>query len=276
MKIVFPESENEKIQKGIEMGLANGLEFSVVKANSLDDGFLKVKNGKADAIIAGVEYSSREVILGAKKILGLSGKTFSGVSIFKQEMQLLLREKEQVDANERRMFFIADTAACRYPTKEQLFEIVCQTRETAKSFLDREPRIAMLSFSTNGSGGKKDEILQKTEDIIKEVKEIYPESLIDGEMQLDAAVRPWVGEKKMPDSEVAGRADVLICPDLNAGNILYKAVSVFGGAAIAGPILQGFNGVVSDLSRGSSEFDVLLTIEIMIEMFRRKKLVIKD
>ncbi|MBR1374210.1 phosphate acetyltransferase, partial [bacterium] len=137
---------------------------------------------------------------------------------------------------------------------------------TALKLLDEEPRIAMLSFSTKGSA--RDASIDKINEVIAKVHEMYSEVKIDGEMQLDAAVNSRVAAKKLPDSEVAGRANVLIVPDLNSGNILYKAIEQFGGYIAAGPILQGFHKPVSDLSRGSTMEDVKLVIECMGRLLR--------
>ena len=105
--------------------------------------------------------------------------------------------------------------------------------------------------------------MTRIQNVVAKVRETRPEITIDGELQLDAAIVPAIGEKKAPDSPVAGSANVLICPDINSGNILYKAMEHFGGFSAAGPILQGFNFPVSDLSRGSSVDDVKKTIEIV-------------
>lgn len=123
----------------------------------------------------------------------------------------------------------------------------------------------MLSFSTLGSGGR-DETISLSQAVVEKVRETHPEILIDGEMQLDAAINPRVGEKKAPNSPVAGYANVLIVPDLNSGNILYKAMEQFGNFIAAGPILQGFNAPVSDLSRGSTVEDILAVIEVELAL----------
>jgi phosphate acetyltransferase len=136
--------------------------------------------------------------------------------------------------------------------------IVELVHEASEKLLDEEPRLAMLSFSTFGSGGK-DDTMDLMQEAIAKTRETHPEIKIDGEMQLDAAVNPRIGNKKAPASEVAGRANVLIVPDINAGNILYKSLEQFAGAKVAGPILLGFTKPVSDLSRGSTAEDVVLT-----------------
>ena len=172
------------------------------------------------------------------------------------------------------MFILGDAAACKHPNSEQLYDITLQTHDTATKYFKYlnhgstnpasnnflTPRIAMLSFSTLGSGGR-DETISLTQAVVEKVRETHPEILIDGEMQLDAAINPRVGEKKAPNSPVAGHANVLIVPDLNSGNILYKAMEQFGNFTSAGPILQGFNAPISDLSRGSTVLDIVSVIE---------------
>ena len=155
------------------------------------------------------------------------------------------------------LYLLADMAACKHPTEDQLLEIITQTIESAAKILPEPPRIALLSFSTAGSGGRDDTItlLQNTLARFQNLN-----FAIDGEMQLDAAVNPTVAAKKFPNSPVAGQANVLIAPDLNSGNLLYKAFEQIGGFHAAGPILQGFAYPVSDLSRGSTPWDIFLTI----------------
>ncbi|MBQ2659840.1 hypothetical protein IJF86_00180 [Candidatus Saccharibacteria bacterium] len=240
MRIVFPEIENPIIKEAL--GLTP--EVEAVPADDIDEACRILANGDAEAMIAGIDYTSRDVILGARDIVGATGKTFSSCFV-------LEREKEKI--------IIADGATCKNPTEEQLFDIVCQTFETAKHIFP-EPKIAMLSFSTLGSGGH-DDSMTKIQNVITKVRAERPEIVIDGEMQLDAAVNLRVAEKKAPGSKVAGKANVLICPDLNSGNILYKALEQFGGFVAAGPILQGFKKPISDLSRGSTVEDVVLVIK---------------
>ena len=135
----------------------------------------------------------------------------------------------------------------------------------AGKLLDDEPRIAMLSFSSFGSGGH-DETMEFIQEAIRLTRERHPEIKIDGEMQLDCAINGRIAAKKAPESEVAGRANVLIVPDINAGNILYKSLEQFAGAKVAGPILLGFNKPISDLSRGSTAEDVVLTTECLAKL----------
>ena len=243
MKIVFPEYKNAVVSKAI----ANYPRIEAIGAENLAEACEKVRNGEADAMIAGIDYSSRDVILACRDGLGMSGKTFSSCVVLRKE---------------NRKYVLADIATCKHPNEEQLFDIICQTYETAKRVLDEEPKIAVLSFSTLGSGGK-DETMETAKNVISRVRTERPEIIIDGEMQLDAAANLEVGKKKAPNSQVAGRANVLICPDINSGNILYKAMEQFGGFSAAGPILQGFDYPASDLSRGSTVEDVVETIAVV-------------
>jgi len=120
----------------------------------------------------------------------------------------------------------------------------------------------MLSYSTKGSGGKNPD-LDKIYYVIDQIREKHPTWLIDGEMQLDAAINPRVATKKTPGSPLQGHANILITPDLNSGNILYKSLEQFGGFTVAGPIIQGFDRPLADLSRGSTVEDTILTIKVI-------------
>lgn len=260
IKIAFPEWDNpiikqalkeynEEIKAGSDSKSANLTCIEPVSCENLSAGCAAVKAGVADALIVGIDYTSREVILACRDIIGMKSKTFSASFWMKGG-----------DFDGKSEFVIGDAAACKNPTEDQLFDIVLQTYQTAKRLLADEPKVAVLSFSTLGSGGK-DPSIVRAQKVIKRVRAEHPEIIIDGEMQLDAAINPRVAAKKAPDSEVAGRANVLILPDLNSGNILYKAMEQFGGMTAAGPLLQGFNAPVSDLSRGSTVADVKLVIE---------------
>lgn len=247
-KIVFPEGDNPAIIRATEVAsefiepiLLNG-EDALIQAAEM------VANGEADSMVAGIDYTSRDVILAARDHIGATGKTFSSSFI--------------IDLPDGRVVALADCATCKNPTAEQLADIIIQTvDETYHPVFADEPRIACLSFSTHNSGGH-DASIDKIHETITLVRTKRPELMIDGEMQLDAAIDPVVGKKKAPRSPVAGRANVLILPDLNSGNILYKSMEQFGRGHAYGPILQGFKAPVSDLSRGSTLEDVLGVIAI--------------
>jgi phosphate acetyltransferase len=208
--------------------------------------------GRADAVVAGIDYTSRDVILTARDILGMREglRAFSSVFL--------------MDLPDGRMYALADCATCKHPTVEQLADIIVCTAESAEKTMG-EVRVAVLSFSTLGGGGH-DETIDIARAAISLARERIPELTIDGEMQLDAAVNERVAQKKAPESAVAGRANVLICPDINAGNILYKSMQQFAGAKAYGPILQGFYYPVSDLSRGSTEDDVYGVVKMMTKL----------
>ena len=274
-RIVFPEINHSYVQEAIKLAKQKFPDFEAIGADNLEHACAAVKAGVADSMIAGIDYTSRDVILAARDIIGvknprqLEKPTFSASFIFTKE--------NKATPLGQSVFILGDAAACKHPSFDQLYDITLETHETAtkyfkylnhnstdsalNSFLT--PRIAMLSFSTLGSGGR-DETISLSQSVVEKVRETHPEILIDGEMQLDAAINPRVGEKKAPYSPVAGYANILIVPDLNSGNILYKAMEQFGGFTAAGPILQGFNAPISDLSRGSIEEDVLKVIEYML------------
>ena len=271
-RIVFPEINHPYVQEAIKLAKQKFPDFEAIGADNLEHACAAVKAGVADSMIAGIDYTSRDVILTARDIIGvknprqLEKPTFSASFIFTKE--------NKATPLGQSVFILGDAAACKHPSFDQLYDITLETHETAtkyfkylnhnstdsalNSFLT--PRIAILSFSTFGSGGR-DETISLSQAVVEKVRETHPEILIDGEMQLDAAINPRVGEKKAPNSPVAGHANILIVPDLNSGNILYKAMEQFGNFTAAGPILQGFNAPVSDLSRGSTVEDILAVIE---------------
>ena len=271
-RIVFPEINHPYVQEAIKLAKQKFPDFEAIGADNLEHACAAVKAGVADSMIAGIDYTSRNVILAARDIIGvknprqLEKPTFSASFIFTKE--------NKATPLGQSVFILGDAAACKHPSFDQLYDITLETHETAtkyfkylnhdstdsalNSFLT--PRIAILSFSTLGSGGR-DETISLTQTVVEKVRETHPEILIDGEIQLDAAINPRVGEKKAPNSPVAGHANVLIVPDLNSGNILYKAMEQFGNFIAAGPILQGFNAPVSDLSRGSTVLDIVSVIE---------------
>ena len=253
VRLVFPELLNPIIQQAVEQ-YAGDEGVEIIGAENLAEACGKIAAGEADALVAGIDHTSREVILACRDGIGLTGETFSASFVLKRP---------------RETFVIGDAAACKNPTEEQLFDIVCQTHETARAVLADEPKVAMLSFSTLGSGGS-DPSIDKIRAVVERVRRERPEIVIDGELQLDTAINYRVAEKKAPDSPVAGEANVLILPDLNVGNILYKAMEQFGDFIAAGPILQGFKAPASDLSRGSTAEDVMLVIETLKKLVKEK------
>ena len=253
MKIVLPEHNNPVMKKAV--GLCDDLTF--VKADNLSAACEILKSGEADALVAGIDITTRDMVLTCKDKLEKTDKYFSSCFVMTKENKTLI---------------VADAGICKNPNSEMLKAIIYETYETANAVLVEKPRIAMLSFSSFGSGGM-DPSIEKIQEAVAAVKEERPEIEIDGEMQLDVAICPEVAAKKAPNSLVAGNANVLICPDLNSGNILYKSLERFGGFTAAGPILQGFDGLVSDLSRGSTVDDVVLVFRTLEKMYNRSNMV---
>lgn len=203
-------------------------------------GTMLIYTGRVDGLVSGAAHSTADTVRPALQII----KTKPGISRTSGAFIMM--------KGEERMIF-ADCAITVNPTAKELAEIAVESTKTAKAF-GIDPRVAMLSFSTNGSA-----VTEETEKVVeaaKIAKELAPELLIDGEFQFDAAYVPSVAAKKAPESVIKGDANVFIFPTLDAGNIGYKLTERLGGYEAIGPILQGLNGPVNDLSRGCSAEDV--------------------
>lgn len=253
-KILFPETDNSFINEAA--GKLGEICEPLLENSDLESAAKKVVAGDADALIAGIDCPSRDVILAARDVIGVAEgkKTFSSLFVARFA--------------DGRKIIISDGATCKNPTDEQLADIIELAHDASAKILDDTPRLAVLSFSTFGSGGK-DSSIEKTANAISMIRERRPDIIIDGEMQLDAAVNQRVGQKKAEahgGSDVAGHANVLIVPDINSGNILYKSIEQFANADVAGPILLGFKKPVSDLSRGSTVDDIVLTAECLSKL----------
>ena len=222
--------------------------------NPLYLGCLIIKNGDADGQVAGALNTTGNVLRPALQII----KTSPGISCVSGAMMMITNAKEY---GEDGVLFVGDVAVTPTPDANQLSQIAVCTAQTAKAIAGfEEPRVAMLSFSTKGSA--KHEMVNKVVEATKLAHELAPELSIDGELQADAALVPFVGQSKAPGSTVAGKANVLIFPDLGAGNIGYKLVQRLGGAEAIGPVLQGIARPVNDLSRGCSIEVVYMMIAI--------------
>ncbi|MBQ3433214.1 phosphate acetyltransferase [Candidatus Saccharibacteria bacterium] len=244
MKIIFPELTTNQIAK---QAAEHFNDINFLPANSLSAATEMLAAGQADSLISGLDFPSRDVVLACKARLPLKSSYFSSCFICEKGDQL---------------FALADGGVNKTPTKEQLYTIVEDTAKTYQTYTNNQPRIAMLSYSTHGSGGKNLD-LAKIHYVIDQVQQHHPDWLIDGELQLDAAINPIISHKKTPTSPLQGQANILITPDLNSGNILYKSLEQFGGFIIAGPLIQGFATPLADLSRGSTVDDVILTIKVV-------------
>jgi phosphate acetyltransferase len=214
---------------------------------------LMIKAGDADGEVAGALNATGDVLRPAFQIV----KTMPGISVVSGAFIMILKDKSY--GNDGMMVF-ADCAVHPNPTASELAEIAVATAKTTKAIAEMEPRVAMLSFSTMGSA--KHEMVDKVAEATRLAKEMAPEFQIDGEMQADAAIVEAIGAKKAPNSEVAGKANVLVFPTLEVGNIGYKLVQRLAGAEAVGPVLQGMAAPINDLSRGCSVSDIVNLVAI--------------
>lgn len=221
--------------------------------NPLYLGCLIIKAGDADGQLAGARNTTGDVLRPALQII----KTEPGITCVSGAMLMLTHAPECGDNG---VIVMGDVAVTPVPDAGQLAQIAVCTARTAKAVAGIDPRVAMLSFSTKGSA--KHEVVDKVVEALKLARELDPEMKIDGEMQADAALVPRVGQSKAPGSEIAGRANVLVVPCLEVGNISYKLVERLGHATAIGPILQGIARPVNDLSRGCSVDDVYKMVAI--------------
>lgn len=222
--------------------------------NPLYLGCMIIKTGDADGQISGALSTTGDTLRPALQII----KCAPGITCVSGAMLLITKEPQY---GENGVLVVGDVAVTPMPDAQQLAQIAVCTAQTAKSVAGfAEPRVAMLSFSTKGSA--KHEVVDKVVEATKLAKEMDPELKIDGELQADAALVPSVGEKKAPDSEIAGKANVLVYPCLEVGNISYKMVQRLGGAEAIGPVLQGIARPVNDLSRGCSVDDIYKLVAI--------------
>ena len=216
-------------------------------------GPLLIKAGYADGEVSGAENSTGDVLRPAFQIV----KTAPDCTVVSGAFVMMLPDNEYGDGG---ILVFADCAVNPNPNAQQLAEIAIASAETAKKIAKLEPRVAMLSFSTKGSA--EHELVTKVVEATRIAKELRPDLDIDGELQADAAIVESIGQKKAPGSKIAGKANVLVFPDLNAGNIGYKLVQRMAHAEAVGPVLQGMAAPINDLSRGCSVMDIVNLVAI--------------
>jgi phosphate acetyltransferase len=230
-------------------------EALVLVENPLYLAVLLIKNGDADGEVAGANNSTGDVLRPAFQIV----KTQPGFSAVSGAFIMIVPDKNY---GEDGILVFADCAVNPDPTVKELAEIAVASAQTAKNIAGIEPRVAMLSFSTKGSANheKADKVIEAT----KLAKIMDPSLQIEGELQADAAIVESIGRKKAPGSSIAGRANVLVFPSLESGNIAYKLVQRLAGAEAIGPVLQGMAAPINDLSRGCSVEDIVNLVAITV------------
>lgn len=209
---------------------------------------------EADVTFAGIDNTTGDVLLAGQMMIGLQ----EGVSVVSS---IGLCDIPGYEGSEGSLLAVGDSAVCTNPDADQLASIAISACDTVRSLLDWEPRCAMVSYSTLGSG--QGELVDKVVDAVRIANERRPDLAIDGEFQFDSAISPAVAAKKVKrESKVAGRANVVIWPDLNVGNVGVKLIQQFGKADAYGPMLQGFKKVVCDCSRGAPVSEIVGNVVI--------------
>ncbi len=260
-KIIDPkEHEDKEALAGLLYELRKKKGMTMEQARKLAEdplylAVLLIKAGKADGEVAGADNATGDVLRPAFQIV----KTLPGVSAVSGAFIMILPEHKK-NYGENGIMIFADCAVNPDPTTQQLAEIAVESAKTAKNIAAIDPKVAMLSFSTKGSA--KHEKVDRVLEAMDIAKKMDPNLKIDGELQADAAIVESIGRKKAPGSEIAGKANVLVFPSLETGNIAYKLVQRLADAEAVGPILQGLAAPINDLSRGCSVDDIINMIAI--------------
>ena len=266
--IIDPKSHEKKdhyIDMMVELRKSKGMtreEASRLIEDPLYLGVLMIKNGDADGEVSGADHATGDVLRPAFHYV----RTAPGISVVSGAFIMILKDR---NFGEDGVIIFADGAVHPDPDEKQLAEIAIASAHTARAICGFEPRIAMLSFSTKGSA--KHAMVDKVVNATKIAKTMAPDLLIDGELQGDAALVEAIGKSKAPGSPIAGKANVLIFPDLNVGNIAYKLVQRLAHAEAIGPVLQGMAAPINDLSRGCSVSDIVSMIAITANQAAGKK-----
>lgn len=253
IQVIEPQSSTQLeryTQNLLDLRSKKGMTREQAQSQVLDPLYfadLMLQAGDADGSIAGARYTTGDRVRTALQIVGIT-PGFKTVSSF----FLMVFDAEH--HNPKRTLLFSDCALVVNPNAEQLAEIAITSADSARKFIAQPPQLALLSFSTDGSA--KHEMVDKVHEATKLVRAAMPDTPVDGEIQLDAAIVPEISARKFANSQTHGQANVLIFPDLNAANIGYKIAQRFGGAKAIGPILQGLRKPANDLSRGCSADDV--------------------
>ena len=245
------------INELVEIRKNKGMTYDEAKKLILEDymyfACMLVKTGKADGVVSGACHSTANTLRPSLQIIKTKPNTLLVSAFF-------LMTVPNCEYGENGTFVFADCGLEQNPDSEKLAAIAASSAESFKLLTGKEPRVAMLSHSSMGSAKHAD--VDKVVEAVKIAKEKYSEYLIDGELQLDAAIVPSVAASKAPESKVAGKANVLVFPDLDAGNIGYKLVQRLAKAEAYGPITQGIAAPINDLSRGCSADDIVGVVAI--------------
>lgn len=258
-EIINPKEHNNKevyIDQLVELRKNKGMtpeKASKVVEDPLYLSCLMIKNGDADGEVAGAQNTTGDVLRPALQII----KTLPGVKVVSGAFIMYTQTPQ---FGEDGVLLFADCAVMPSPNAEELASIAVSSAQTMQSLVGVEPKVAMLSFSTKGSA--EHEMVDKVREATAIAKETNPLLMIDGELQADAALVPEVGKSKAPGSSIAGKANVLVFPTLESGNIGYKLVQRLGNAQAIGPVLQGMAAPVNDLSRGCSVDDIYNMVTI--------------
>ena len=260
------EYTEELINKLVELRKNKGMTYEEAKKLLLEDymyfACMLVKTGRADGVVSGACHSTANTLRPSLQII----KTAPEVPLVSAFFLMVVPDCEYGSAG---TFIFADSGLEQNPDSEKLAAIAACSADSFKLLVEDEPMVAMLSHSTMGSASHPD--VDKVVEAVKIAKEKYPNYKIDGELQLDAAIVPSVASSKAPNSEVAGHANVLVFPDLDAGNIGYKLVQRLAKAEAYGPITQGIAAPINDLSRGCSAEDIVGVVAITAVQAQNKR-----